>query len=457
MGSNNDVKLVRLSEKIERRRTGDIIYRTYTCPCGSGIIEEEQDYTEGHRDGTAYLKCKFCERKYFIDFAGSQINWTLTEKTEHTLVTENKEVKEGGNDKIMIYDSFDELGKSNIKSTRTDFTSTTGVDGMKDIIRKVLVGGNVRDITEFITQRRLISSYAAMIDLFVNTLKLKTENVQEYSDFVARDLGRAKGSEPKTLDLWLMGLTKKGLDNIVRDETNLVGYKDSFAISTSETIADVQEKFGELSGTLQLNGVEMPLNWNTLSLMCIALGSQTLSIRGSAKSMNGKLFEKLILGSLLTIMGFSYRATPPTHVEKSDKLFWLSNMDENERETDATLVNNGIALSIDIGFIGKGNPEISLDKVTRFNRYKQIAGMGHEMKTIIIVDTVAENSDLFNKADRVDGIVLQMSQNSWAIDFAKAVCKIFSIQHPLSSLRIDELDSYLRREITNVNINAFIE
>lgn len=312
-------------------------------------------------------------------------------------------------------------------------------------------------VSSFSTQRRLISSYAAMIDLFVNTLKLKTENVQEYSDFVARDLGRAKGSEPKTLDLWLMGLTKKGLDNIVRDETNLVGYKDSFAISTSETIADVQEKFGELSGTLQLNGVEMPLNWNTLSLMCIALGSQTLSIRGSAKSMNGKLFEKLILGSLLTIMGFSYRATPPTHVEKSDKLFWLSNMDENERETDATLVNNGIALSIDIGFIGKGNPEISLDKVTRFNRYKQIAGMGHEMKTIIIVDTVAENSDLFNKADRVDGIVLQMSQNSWAIDFAKAVCKIFSIQHPLSSLRIDELDSYLRREITNVNINAFIE
>jgi hypothetical protein len=132
-------------------------------------------------------------------------------------------------------------------------------------------------------------------------------------------------------------------------------------------------------------------------------------------------------------------------------------MDENERETDATLVYNGIAISIDIGFIGKGNPEISLDKVTRFNRYKQIAGMGHEMKTIIIVDTVAENSDLFNKAKRVDGIVLQMSQNNWVIDFAKTVCRVFSIQHDLSTLRVEQLDAYLRREMARVNINAFIE
>lgn len=355
----------------------------------------------------------------------------------------------------MIYSSFDNLGKINIKSTRTDFTETTGVDGMKDIIRKVLIGGNVRDITEFITQKRLIVSYAAMLDLFVNELQDKTDNVQGYSDFVSRDLANARGEE-QTLDLWLLGLTKKGLDNIVRDETNLSNYKDSFAVSISETISCIQDKFGPLSGNIILNGKGMRLNWNAFSLLCIALGSQTLSIRGSAKSMNGKLFEKLILGSLLTIIGFKYCESPPSHINKLDKLFWLSNMDENERETDATLIFNGKAISIDIGFIGKGNPEISLDKVTRFNRYKQIAGMGHEMKTIIIVDTVAENSDLFNKANRVDGIVLQMSRNDWIIAFAKAVCDIFSFDHPLCNLQIQELDAYLRSELALVNINKFI-
>ena len=223
-----------------------------------------------------------------------------------------------------------------------------------------------------------------------------------------------------------------------------------------ETISDLKEKFGELSGSICLNGANIELNWNVFSLLCIALGSQTLSIRGSAKSMNGKLFEKLILGSLLTIMGFTYCTMPPVHMEKTDRLFWLSNMDENERETDATMVYNGKAVSIDIGFIGKGNPEISLDKVTRFNRYKQIAGMGHEMKTIIIVDTVAANSDLFNKAERVDGIVLQMSQKDWIISFSKEICRIFSIHHPLSSLETNELDSYLRREMERININSFL-
>ena len=105
----------------------------------------------------------------------------------------------------MIYNSFDEIGKSNIKSTRTDFTSTTGVDGMKDIIRKVFLGGNVRDITEFITQKRLICSYAAMLDLFIGALKEKIGDVFEYSNFVAQDLDAARGNEKKVLYLWLMG------------------------------------------------------------------------------------------------------------------------------------------------------------------------------------------------------------------------------------------------------------
>ena len=84
MGLCNEIKLVRLSEKVDRRETGDIIYRTYSCPCGHGVIEEEQDYTEGHRDGVAFLKCKYCEDRYFIGFGNSQINWTLSEKATPT-------------------------------------------------------------------------------------------------------------------------------------------------------------------------------------------------------------------------------------------------------------------------------------------------------------------------------------------------------------------------------------
>jgi len=80
----NEIKLVRLSENKEHRNTGDVIFRSYSCPCGRGVIEEEQDYTEGHRDGIAFLKCKFCEDKYFIDFGNSQIHWQVSERAKTT-------------------------------------------------------------------------------------------------------------------------------------------------------------------------------------------------------------------------------------------------------------------------------------------------------------------------------------------------------------------------------------
>lgn len=355
----------------------------------------------------------------------------------------------------MIYEHFDELGKSNIRATADDFIGTVGDDGLKDLIRKVFMGGNVRDTTEFLTQRRLFGSYAAMIELFHRCLGSETTRAADYADAILSDYLGAKG-EAKMLDLWLLGLTKKGLDNIVRGKQNLPAYLESFAQSFEETAKDMEKSFGVIDGSLSLGGKTVPLSWNFLLLLSLAIGSQTLSIRGSAKSMNGKLFEKLVLGTLLSILGFSFCPEPPAKIEREEKYFWLSNMDENERETDATIIYHGIAVSIDIGFIGKGNPEISLDKVTRFQRYKQIAGVGHEMKTIIIVDTIAEGSDLIHKAERVDGIVLQMSRKDWVVSFAKAVCDIFRFEHPLRSLSPSDLNAYLKEQMQAIELRTFL-
>lgn len=357
---------------------------------------------------------------------------------------------------MKLYDKFDPIGKSVITTTRTDLINSIGIDGMKDILRGVFEGQNVRDVTEFITQRRLLSSYAAMTNLFVNELSELADTPNNYAEAVKMNLIASKTSE-RILSLWLLGLTKKGLDNIVRTEDNITDYTKSFASSLIETSRDMSKKFGELTGEISMGNRTFSLTWQSLLLFCQVIGSQTLSIRGSSKSMNGKLFEKLLLGSLLSMMGFSYLPKPPEKIIEGKKLFWLSNMDENERETDATLCYNKTAISIDIGFIGKGNPEISLDKVTRFNRYKQIAGLGHEMKTIIIVDTVSKNSDLINKAKRVDGIVLQMSHTDWTIEFAKSICAIFEIKHPLAEISTQSLDGYIRESLKNIDISAFVQ
>lgn len=357
---------------------------------------------------------------------------------------------------MSIFDHYDSLGKDTITATRSDFTKSIGVEGTKDIIKSVFLGGNVRDVTEFITQRRLLNSYASMFKLFTEELGKVSYSVDNYTKQVTRELKKAIANE-KIFDLWLLGLTKKGFDNIVRGKQNIDQYDNSFQFSTSKAIKDFEDQFGKLSGTINIGDTEINLDWTTLSLMCIAIGSQTLTIRGSSKSMNGKMFEKLVLGSLLSIMGFEFCPEPPKVVDPTKKLFWLSNMDENERETDATIIYNSNAISIDIGFIGRGNPEITLDKVTRFGAYKHIGGIRHDMSTIIIVDTVGENSDLFNKAARVNGNVLQMKDQDWVLQFAKLLCLKYNIHHPLETTSFDKLTDYLENAMKSINISRFFQ
>ena len=124
----------------------------------------------------------------------------------------------------------------------------------------------------------------------------------------------------------------------------------------------------------------MESSWSLLLRMFVAVGAQTLSIRGSEKFMYGKLFEKFILGSLLTILDFNHTVAGTSGV----MIFWLSDA-ADKRESDATaLLRPGTGVRFDIGFIGKGNPEISLDKVSRFGAVMETGEVKHEMSTIIL-------------------------------------------------------------------------
>ena len=74
------------------------ITTTYVCPCGNGYIEEEDDYTSGHRDKFDFLNCRQCEKEYFIDYGKSELKWKLNKYTD-------KNTK-GGENSMNIIDSF---------------------------------------------------------------------------------------------------------------------------------------------------------------------------------------------------------------------------------------------------------------------------------------------------------------------------------------------------------------
>lgn len=88
---------------------------------------------------------------------------------------------------MSIFDKYNISGKNNIKATSTDFTNMVGKEGLKDIVKKVFLGGNVRDITEFITQKRLLNSYSAILDLYMKDISAHTDFLDAYSKYVAGD------------------------------------------------------------------------------------------------------------------------------------------------------------------------------------------------------------------------------------------------------------------------------
>lgn len=58
-------------------KDGNIIRRKYSCPCGRGVIDEEQDYTPGHRDAFVSIRCKHCREHYSIHYGNSHTKWKL--------------------------------------------------------------------------------------------------------------------------------------------------------------------------------------------------------------------------------------------------------------------------------------------------------------------------------------------------------------------------------------------
>lgn len=70
------MQLKLLSEKMDEVGVRSV----YACPCRQGTIKEEQEWAEDHRDGIAFIKCKFCKETYYIDFVQSQIYWDIVFK-----------------------------------------------------------------------------------------------------------------------------------------------------------------------------------------------------------------------------------------------------------------------------------------------------------------------------------------------------------------------------------------
>jgi hypothetical protein len=332
-----------------------------------------------------------------------------------------------------------------------DLVEKLGIDAVREVVVSVLSGENLRQATETLTRRRIALLNAALLVLFIRGSHegdAFTARLPESAYAALQEKGLS--TDDRRVLLWLLGLTKKQVENVLRSDADAWhSHVEEFSADLAVASAEAQDLYGLLSGTAELSHTEhsADLSWPWALHLLSTVGSQTLATRGSEKSMYGKFFEKLILGGALHVLGLRL-------VEVDDisahNVFWLSSQGR-KRESDATaLFGKGVGIRFDIGFIGPGNPEISLDKVSRFEREIEIGGESVYMHTFIIVDRIAKKSRIVELAADIEGTIIQMSAKYWPAELAeKLAATVDDFESPFNGLDDTGIHAVIERRIAD--------
>ncbi len=353
---------------------------------------------------------------------------------------------------------FPPNAKKILSSKGKDIILEIGIDIIRGVVCDVLTGKNLRDSTELLTRKRIISLNAATLSMMINGSSKEKNFVKKLPEFASQALkiGRMQKQE-RWLMQWMLGLTDKAFQNVLRDDVeNIEKYKNSYIEITQKAIGEFRKDYGDIQGSIALNAkTKAALNWDFMVQLMSTVGAQTLAIRGSDKSTFGKLFEKLILGAVLNILGF--KMVEPYKLNKRKKVFWLSSRQE-KRESDATLLYEaGKGVRFDIGFIGRGNPEISLDKVSRFEREIELGNQKWYMATIIIVDRIGQNSRIETLAKSIKGNIVQMSGAYWPVQVAKILNDTLGYKDPILKISPNKLNSYIKSKVNQVPFQEILK
>ena len=337
-----------------------------------------------------------------------------------------------------------------------DVVEEIGLDVVRGVVFDVMRGINIRDSTEPLTRRRISLLNAAMITQYTS-LPGSATSVEALTNSIAETLERSRiGKGDEWMLNWALGLTDKGVQNVLRDDhLGLSGYAQRFLNTLRQTTEAARNDFGELNGTLRVGDKEVPLSWFFVLYLATSIGSQTLTIRGSEKSLYGKLFEKLVLGSVLHVLGFEYvPGTGPTDLSR--RQYWMSTTEK--RESDATLlIAPGKGVYFDIGFIGRGNPEIVLDKVSRFERTAEFVERRHGMVTFIIVDRIGARSRIEELATNIEGTVIQMSMSYWPQLMARRLHEKFDdYNDEIVDAEHERVQQLLQERLTSAPIESLL-
>lgn len=327
----------------------------------------------------------------------------------------------------QLLDAFPLSSVELLSGSGKAFVRRIGEQAAKDAVLGVLKGENLRTQTEHLTRARISQLSAALVAQYLTASSAHPQFAERFFEIAKDAVSKGNKNHPAYLSAqWFLGLTGKSVQNVLRgDSQNLGGYVDKFSEVLTESASRVRESLGSYTVSIESGaGDAATLDWERLLQLTTAIGAQALTVRGSDKSMYGKLFERLVLGSVLTMLGFHLVAGSAERSVTDIGAFWLSDSDDS-RECDATaVIDSGKIVRFDIGFIGPGNSEISKDKLSRFSAEGELRGAKAYSRTFIIVDRLPNTSKTRDAAKKIKAEIVQMSMKFWTIELAKKLALI---------------------------------
>lgn len=360
-----------------------------------------------------------------------------------------------------IDDLFPEKGKLILSGSGRDFIEKLGVETVRQLTLDILCGENIRTQTEQLTSRRVAIASGAMVALFAKGWQGVENFTDQLSDMALSQLKSSRLSDKELIwpANWLIGLTGKGVQNVLRDNPAAQEkYIQDFEAALEEASQKCEEDFGSIRMFLGLiedesGKVYRNLEWRDIIRLTTAIGCATLTIRGSDKSTYGKLFERLVLGSVLHILGFQYIENPSSPI--IERVFWLSD-NSNLRECDGTLrLRAGKLARFDIGFIGRGNSEITKDKLSRFANVELYGETTSQ--TFIIIDRLpAKSKKTVEAAKRAGSEIIQMSMQFWPQELARSLESRLDYRAEILDIDEESLYDYLSQKISSAPLLSFL-
>lgn len=120
------------------------------------------------------------------------------------------------------------------------------------------------------------------------------------------------------------------------------------------------------------------------------------------------------------------------------------------------MVSPGQAIRFDLGFIGRGNPEITKDKVSRYERELEIGKQKYHSATCIIVDRIGDDSGLIEQAGRIQARVIQMSMSYWPLELAQWLAQKFGYKSDVLNCSPSNLQPLFKNKLEAVSFENFV-